>query len=61
MSKADTETVGVTDADIEAIVAQGEAGIGDLMAAYEPVESQYFSSVQASAPSITYSIDTNQR
>ncbi len=50
----------VTDSDIEAIMEQGEAGIGDLMAAYEPIENEYFTAVQVASPTstVTYSINT---
>lgn len=51
----------VDDDDIQAIIDQGEAGIDDLMAAYEPLEREYFSAVQQGAPTVTYSIDTNPR
>lgn len=40
----------VTDAEIEAIIAQGEAGINDLVSAYEPVERGYIQSVEAGGP-----------
>ncbi len=49
---------GVTDADIESIIAAGEAGIGDLMAAYEPVERHYFAALQSAAPPIVYAANT---
>ena len=55
----ETEHEPVTDRDIEEIVQQDEAGIDDLMAAYEPVERQYFSAVQVTTPAVTYS--TNSR
>ncbi len=48
----------VTDEDIEAIIEQNEAGIADLMAAYEPIEKQYFSAVQVTTPAVTYSTGT---
>jgi hypothetical protein len=50
----------VTDDEIQAIIDQGEAGIADLMAAYEPVERYYFNAVQAVAPiGASYSIDSH--
>ena len=51
----------VNDAEIQAIIDQGEASIADLMTAYEPIERHYFNAVQVNAPSVTYSIDTNPR
>ncbi len=50
----------VDDDDIQAIIDQGEAGIDDLIEAYEPVEREYFSAVQG-APIVTYSTDTAAR
>jgi hypothetical protein len=52
---------GVTDAEIQAIIDQGEAGTNDLLAAYEPIEQRYFQAVTVDAPSVTNSIDTNPR
>jgi hypothetical protein len=51
----------VTDEEIQEIIDQHEAGIADLMAAYEPMERQYFNAVQQPTPTVTYSIDTNPR
>jgi hypothetical protein len=51
----------VTDDEIQAIIDQNEAGIGDLIAAYEPIERQYFNVVQTSAATVTYSTDTQPR
>lgn len=51
----------VVDADIQAIIDQGEAGVRDLITAYEPIERQYFNAVRVDSPSVTYSIDTNPR
>jgi hypothetical protein len=51
----------VTDEDIQEIIDQHEAGIGDLIQAYEPVERLYFNAVQQPAPAVTYAIDTNPR
>ena len=52
----------VTDADIQAILERGEAGIADLLAAYEPIEHQYYSSVQAGAAiQVMTTIDTYPR
>jgi len=59
---ADDETAkqAVQDADIQAIIEQGEAGIEDLIAAYEPIERQYFAAVQAyTGTAVSYAIDTN--
>jgi hypothetical protein len=61
MDDNETTERNVDDADIQAIIDQGEAGVRDLITAYEPVEQQYFSAVRVSAPSVTYSIDTNPR
>jgi len=57
------DTEQVTDSDIEEILEQGEAGIGDLMAAYEPIERRYFASQAATAARqpVTYCIDTSPR
>jgi hypothetical protein len=51
----------VTDDDIQEILDRGEAGIGALMEAYEPIERLYFAAAQAHVPAVTYSIDTNPR
>lgn len=40
------------DEDVEAVLAQGEAGIGDIMAAYDRVESIYIAATIASTPSV---------
>lgn len=51
----------VTEAEINEILAQAEAGVGTLMAAYEPVEQAYFDAVNSAAPSTwstTYSTST---
>jgi hypothetical protein len=55
------EDSGASDADIEAIIEKGEAGVGDLIAAYEPIERQYFNALQVGPESVTYTIDTNPR
>jgi hypothetical protein len=55
----DEKNTTVTDAEIEAIIAQGEAGISSLVEAYEPLERQYFQAVNVNATSVTYSTDTN--
>jgi hypothetical protein len=39
-----------TDTDIEEIVRENEAGVADLMAAYELSERHYFSAALASTP-----------
>jgi hypothetical protein len=51
----------VTDDEIQEIIDQHEAGVGDLMRAYEPIERQYFHAVQQPAAMVTYSIDTQPR
>jgi hypothetical protein len=51
----------VTDAEIETIIAQDEAGVADLIAAYEPIEAKYFQAVNVAASSITYSANTTPR
>lgn len=38
------------DKDVEAVLAKGEAGIGDIMAAYDRVESVYIAATVASSP-----------
>jgi hypothetical protein len=49
------EDVRVTDAEIEAIALQGEAGVNELIAAYEPIERSYFSAVHVDVPAVTSS------
>jgi hypothetical protein len=51
----------VTDDEIQEIIDQHEAGVGDLMRAYEPIERQYFHAVQQHGVMVTYSIDTQPR
>lgn len=51
----------VSDAEIQEIIDQGEAGVADLIAAYEPIESAYFNSLQPFAPVVTVAIDTTSR
>jgi hypothetical protein len=51
----------VNDADVQAIIDQGEAGVADLMAAYEPYEQTYFAAVRSDTVGVTYSIDTTRR
>ena len=51
----------VTDDEIQEIIDQHEAGVGDLMRAYEPIERQYFQVVQQHTATVTYSIDTQPR
>jgi hypothetical protein len=41
-SAKESQEVPVTDEDVQAIIDQGEAGVADLMAAYEPIERRYF-------------------
>lgn len=55
----DEKTNTVTDAEIEEIIAQGEAGVSGLVEAYEPIEQQYFKYANVNASRITYSTDTN--
>jgi hypothetical protein len=45
-----------TDADIEQIIAENEPGIGDLLAAYEHIEQQYFS---VASPRVAVRATTN--
>lgn len=59
--KTDKLDPAVNDADVQAIIDQGEAGIADLITAYEPIERHYFTAVQVNAPSVTNSIDTTPR
>jgi len=61
MDPTDKPHSAVNDADIQAIIDQGEAGIDDLITAYEPIERHYFNAVQVNAPSVTYASDTNPR
>ena len=53
------DSVEVTDRDIREIVDQGEAGVADLLAAYEPVEQSYFSAVTPMQPVVAYSTNTH--
>jgi hypothetical protein len=57
MTDTDTQ-VNVTDDDIQEIVRENEAGVADLLDAYEPIEEQYFSVVAAARSSVTYSTNT---
>jgi len=50
-----------TDADIEQIRAQNEAGILDLLKAYEVVEQHYFAVATAPQPTVTYGSSTATR
>lgn len=50
-----------TDADIRAIIEEGEAGIGDVIAAYEEAERYYIGAAVASQPAeptVRYTTDT---
>jgi hypothetical protein len=61
MSEEEQQAERVTDADIEAIIAQGEPGVAELVAAYEPIEQHYLKSQRATAPPIsssTVSVET---
>lgn len=58
IDKVDAEQAKVTDAEIERILAENEAGIGALLAAYEPIEQAYFSALAPVPPTVTYSINT---
>jgi hypothetical protein len=55
---ADEKTDQVTDDEIERIFARGEAGIADLIAAYEPIERQYFNAASAQAVTVAYATNT---
>jgi hypothetical protein len=44
----------VTDREIEEIISRGEAGVGDVMEAYERAESAYFSTFPQASPIVTY-------
>jgi len=44
-----------------AIIDQAEAGIGDLITAYEPIERVYFNATHVSGESVTYSTDSTTR
>ena len=48
MGESVNRSKAVTDSEIEAIIAQGEAGINDLINAYEPMERAYLQTVEAS-------------
>ena len=47
---AEASMSSATDRDIEEIVRENEAGVADLMAAYELSEQRYFSAALASTP-----------
>ena len=51
----------VTDDDIAEIIAEHEAGISDLMAAYVPVEQYYMAAAQVQMPTIVASSNTVAR
>ena len=53
------DSVEVTDSDIQEIVDHDEAGVADLIAAYEPVERRYFSAVTPMQPTVAYSTNTH--
>lgn len=56
------ETVdGVTDADIDRILEQNEAGVGALMATYEPIEQSYFGALSATSQTVTYTTSSSAR
>ena len=55
---AEDKTEQVTDDEIEQIFARGEAGVADLIAAYEPIERQYFNAVSAQAVTVAYATNT---
>jgi hypothetical protein len=49
----------VTDEEIVEIIDQAEAGVGDLLDAYESIETAYFASVrQTSGTTIQYAVGT---
>lgn len=58
-TQTQTDALPVVDEEIQAIIDAGEAGIGDLIVAYEPIERLYFDAVQVNVPTATYSTDTN--
>ena len=47
------------DAELESMLQQHEAGVADLVAAYENAERTYFAAVTASAPAILRSVASN--
>ena len=49
-----------TDVDIERIVQQNEAGVADVMAAYELAERHYFAAAVATTPqpAVVYTTST---
>ena len=47
------------DAELESTLQHHEAGVADLIAAYETAETTYFAAVTASAPVILRSVASN--
>lgn len=50
---------GVTDAEIQQIIDQNEAGIADLIAAYDSVEHHYYAAAHASTAREIITYDSN--
>ena len=49
----------LTDPDLQQRVEQYEAGVSDLIAAYELAEEQYFAAVDASTPRLVETVASN--
>lgn len=56
-----TENTTVTEADIQEILEQGEAGVADVLTAYEKIEKRYFAAVAGETtrePIVSYATHT---
>jgi len=51
--------VSLTDPDLQQRVEQYEAGVSDLIAAYELAEEHYFAAVDASTPRVVEIVASN--
>ncbi len=48
----------VTDEEIQTIIDQSEAGLGDLLAAYAPIEAHYFAAASLPGTAVVYASNT---
>lgn len=61
MQEPKTATPSITDDDIREIVEQADAGVGELVTAYEEIEKRYFAAVTAAGtqqPAVSYATHT---
>jgi hypothetical protein len=57
--KRQEPTTEATDADIAEIVGTHEAGLTDLLTAYDLIEQHYFTAAAASAPTVVATTNTS--